>query len=47
MVRDSSVCITEANGAECVSHAKPLLISVPGRATRGGEEDDSGGWEGR
>lgn len=45
MVRDSTDCLIEARGAECVSHAKTLLISVPGFATRGGEEDDLGGWE--
>lgn len=47
MVGDSSDCVIEASGTECVSHAKRLLISVPGCTTGGGEDDDSGGWERR
>lgn len=43
MVGDRSDCVIEARGTECVSHAKRLLISVPGCATGGGEDDDTGG----
>lgn len=36
--------LIEANGAECVSDAQTLLVSVPGSVTRlGGEEEGWGG----